>query len=103
MCACVEAKRPSRTKVITVLTIPHKWIGNENVRIGVTNAAYRVSTGRCTKLEFVKFGASEHVPVIRAATAIINPKRVVYWDITTSGSTKACLSFHELAKNWKDD
>ena len=102
MCACVKAKRPSWAKVITILTIPHKWIGNKNMRIRVTNAAYRVSTGGCTKLKFARVGASKHVPIIRTATAIINPKRVVYWDITTSGSTKACLSFYE-AKKWKDE
>lgn len=98
MRACVEAKRPSWTKVITILTIPHIWIGYKDVRIRVSNGANRVFTGRCTKLELVGVGTAKHVPVIMAAAAIINPERVVYRDITTSCSAKACLSFYEANK-----
>lgn len=76
MCACVKAKWPSCTKVMTILTTPHEWIGDYHVRIRVAYATNLVSPGRRSKLKKARIGAHKYVSVIWTATAIINAKRV---------------------------
>lgn len=98
----VEAKRPRWTKIVSVLTVPHERIGDENVRVCVTYAVNWVFAGRCSELEFSEVRADKNVSVVGTATAIVNAKRIADWDITTSGSAETCLRCSKADQKWNN-
>lgn len=101
MGAGVEAERPRWPEPVTVSAIPHKRVGNEDVglRIGVAYAPNRIAAGGCSKVELARGGgAGEDAAVIRASTAVVDPKRVTDRNVATRSPTEARLGCCENEK-----
>jgi len=85
-CAGVQAERPCGAIVLTILTVPHEWISDQNVRISIANIVNGVSPRRGSDFELSRVRAHQNVSVVRASTTIVNAKRVFNRNVTTRSS-----------------
>lgn len=91
-CAGVQTERPCGTVILTIVTVPHEWISDQNVWISIANVVNVVSPRRGSDLEFSGVGTNQDVTVVWASTPIVNAKRVFDGNVTTRSSAWRGLS-----------
>lgn len=90
MGAGIEAKGAGRAEIVAVLAIPHKRVGNDEMRVGIADGANRVPTRWGSEFEIVLIGAYQHVAVVGAAAAVVDAEWVVNGDGAAGCSAEGC-------------
>jgi len=85
-CAGVQTERPCGAIILSILTVPHEWISDQNVRISIANIVNGVSARRGSDFELSGVRTRQNVSVVGASTAIVNAKRVFNRNVTTRSS-----------------